>query len=59
MVLILTTFFSRILHQYFCAKKLQSRYETREKLYKTLLNKKFERKMLMKVTPGVFGINLP
>jgi hypothetical protein len=40
----------RLLHQQFCAKKLQSQNITREKLLKALLYKKFARKILMKLT---------
>jgi len=44
------TFYARLLHRYFCAKKLQSRNLTREKLWNLLSYKKFKLKMLMKLT---------
>jgi len=45
-----STFYEQILHQYFGAKKFQSQTVTREKLLKTLLYEKVERKALMKLT---------
>jgi len=48
----------QLLRQYSCAKKLQSKTVTREKLHKTLSYKKGESKMLMKLTPGVNFINV-
>jgi len=41
MVAISSTFYERLLRQYFCAKKLQSQKVTREKLRKALLYEKF------------------
>jgi len=46
-----STFYSRLLWQYFWAKKLQSQNVTREKLCKALLYKIFLCKMLMKLAP--------
>jgi hypothetical protein len=43
----------RLLRQYFCAKKLQSQNVTREKLLEALLGKRFEHRMLMKLTPRI------
>jgi hypothetical protein len=48
-----STIYEQLLRQYFFAKKLQSQIVTREKLHKTLLNKKVEHKMLLKLTPGL------
>jgi len=49
-VSISSTFYKRLLRQYFCAKKLKSQNVTKEKLSKALLYKKFVvRKMLMKL----------
>jgi len=52
LVSILSTFYARLLCQYFCAKKMQSLDIIREKLRKSLLYKKMARKMLMKLTEG-------
>jgi hypothetical protein len=51
-VSISSTYYSGLLRQYYCDKKLQSQNVTREKLLEALLYKKFEHKMLMKLTPG-------
>jgi len=42
--------FRTLLHQYFCAKKLQSQTVIREKLHKALKFQKGTSKMLMKLT---------
>ncbi len=47
-----------LLHQYFCAKKVQSQNVTREKLRKALSYKKIVRKMLMKLTPVYLVLKL-
>jgi len=52
-VSISSTYYSGLLRQYYCDKKLQSQNVTREKLLEALLYKKFEHKMLMKLTPGL------
>jgi hypothetical protein len=46
-------FYKQLLRQYSCAKKLQNQTVIREKLHKTLLDKKGTRKMLMKLTPDL------
>jgi len=51
-VSISATFYAQLLRQYFCAKIFQIQNVTGEKLRKALLYKKFEHKMLMKLTPG-------
>jgi len=51
LVSISSTFYPSLFGQYFCIKKLQSHNVTREKLLRIIfLNKKFESKMLMKLT---------
>jgi hypothetical protein len=47
-----STFYTHLLRQNFCTKRLQSQNMTREKLRKALLCKKIANKMLMKLTPG-------
>jgi len=54
----LINIFCALFCQYPSAKKLISGTVTREKLHKALLHKKFERKMLMKLIPGVNFINI-
>jgi len=51
-VSISSTFYLRLLRQYFYTKKFQSQNVTREKLRKALFYQKFSSKMLMKLTPG-------
>jgi len=46
-----STFYARLFANIFCAKILQSQNLTRENLLEALLYEKFERKMLMKLTP--------
>jgi len=46
-----STFYTLLLRQYFCTKRLQSQNVTREKLREALLYKKLARKMLMKLIP--------
>jgi len=48
-----STFYEQLLGQNSCAKMLQSRIVTREKLPEALLNKKGACKLLMKLTPGL------
>ena len=57
-VLISPTFYEQLLHQYSFAKIIQRQTLCREKLLKTLLNKKSVRKILMKLTPGVNFTNI-
>jgi hypothetical protein len=52
-VLNLSTFYARIVRQYFFTKKFQTQNVSREKLRKALSYEKFAIKMLMKLTEGV------
>jgi len=58
-VSISSTFYSRLLCQYFWAKKLQIQNVTAEKLRNLLLYEKCMCKMLMKLTPGCSVNYLP
>jgi len=49
-VSISSTFYARLLRQYFCEKKLQSQNVTRETLHEAILYEKFAHKMLLKLT---------
>jgi len=53
-VSISSTIYTRLLRQYFCAKKLQSQGEDRAKLLKALWYQKLSNKMLIKSTVGRF-----